>query len=436
MQALSTNDRYNIISKVGAQQAALYGAYDVGVLGRIFNRDIGGFGDSFTANCHSIAATAYATENYGYLGNVAAMSGTAFASYLNNFGVVGENTSQFLARIAAPLASFCQIFLMPSVTNDRTQSGMTLADTKRNVLDIVEQFTKAGKLIIVGTGTPRFGTKALSAQAAQDAYDYRTWVLTTLSKQVPVVNIWDDFTQADTVDDLHPNPIGAVKIATKFNAIITQLQLKSIPLPTDALDKYSALSRTGSLTANPLLATTNGTGTIQASANPIAGSLVADDWTILGSGLTGVSVAASVKPASVGNAQSIKLSGAMTAAGGYFSFQPLVTIPTTNFSVGDTIGFVAACSVQGTQKGLLSAELELIIVKPVSGTSTTIYYRAMDKYQTGFPMNANSAGVLETQRYVIDGTETSIRVRATGYLETSVAQDQEVSISQIATRKY
>lgn len=436
MQSISTNDRYNIISKVGPQQAALYGAYDVGVLGRIFNRDIGGFGDSFTANCHSIAATAYATENYGYLGNVAAMSGTAFASYLNNFGVVGENTSQFLARISAPLASTCQTFLFPSVTNDRTTSGMTLADTKRNVMDIVEQFTKAGKLIIVGTGTPRFATKALTTQAAQDAYDYRTWVLTTLSKYTPVVNIWDDYTQADTVDDLHPNPQGAVKIATKFLDVINQLQLKPVPLPVDTLDKYSALSRTGSLTANPLMATTAATGTIQASANPVAGSVVADEWTILGSGLTGVSVQSSVKTGVVGNIQSIKLSGAMASAGGYFSFQPLVTIPTTNFAVGDTIGFMSAYSVTGTQKGLLSAELELIIVKPVASVSTTIYYRGMDKYQTGFPMNANMSGVLETQRYVIDGTETSIRVRAAGYLETSVTQDQEVMFSQVAVRKY
>lgn len=432
MQAISTSDRYKLISRVGASSAALYGAYDVGVLGRIFNRDIGGFGDSFTANCHSIAATAYATENYGYLGNVAAMSGTAFASYLNNFGVVGENTSAFLSRIAAPLASSCQIFLFPSVTNDRTTSGMTLADTKRNVLDIVEQFTKAGKLIIVGTGTPRFGSKALSAQAAQDAYDYRTWVLNELSKQVPVVNLWDDFTQADTVDDLHPNPVGAAKIADKFIPVINQLQLKAVPLPVDAADKYSTLSRSGSLTANPLLQVVSANGTIQASANPVAGSVVADDWTVLGSGLTGVNVQASVKPLSVGNAQSIKLSGAMTAAGGYVSFQPLVTIPTTNFTVGDTIGFVSAYSVTGTQRGLLSAEIELIVVKG----GTTSYYRAMDKYQTGFPINPNMSGVLETQRYVVDGTETSIRVRAAAYLETGVTQDQEVTFSQIATRKY
>ena len=432
MQAISTSDRYKLISRVGASSAALYGAYDVGVLGRIFNRDIGGFGDSFTANCHSIAATAYATENYGYLGNVAAMSGTAFASYLNNFGVVGENTSAFLSRIAAPLASACQIFLFPSVTNDRTTSGMTLADTKRNVMDIVEQFTKAGKLIIVGTGTQRFGSKALSAQVAQDAYDYRTWVLTELSKQVPVVNLWDDFTQADTVDDLHPNPVGAVKIADKFLPVINQLQLKSTPLPVDVADKYSTFSRSGSLTANPLLQVVSANGTIQASANPVAGSVVADDWTVLGSGLTGVSVQTSVKTSSVGNAQSIKLSGAMASAGGYVSFQPLVTIPTTNFTVGDTIGFVSAYSVTGTQRGLLSAELELIVVKG----GTTSYYRAMDKYQTGFPINANMSGVLETQRYVIDGTETSIRVRAAAYLETAVTQDQEVTFSQIATRKY
>ncbi len=51
---------------------------------------------------------------------------------------------------------------------------MSLADTKANVMKIVTAFLNTpGKYLIVGTGTPRFGNRALTGQALADAIAYK-----------------------------------------------------------------------------------------------------------------------------------------------------------------------------------------------------------------------------------------------------------------------
>jgi hypothetical protein len=402
---------------------------------RRIRRGLGILGDSFSANCHTIAATAFGTEAYGYAGAIAAQTGL-FPSYLDNQGKVGDHSGQFMARLPSCLTSLtADLWMLLSRTNDSTTAGMALADSKANVMKAIMAFQNTpGKYLIVGTGTPRFGSKALAGQALADAIAYKDWVLNYVSQFVPVVNIWDGFTQAMTVDDLHPNLIGADFIQSRGVPVINaNFEFFGVPLPSDAADLYSAIRPFGCLNANPLM--TGSTGVISTSANPLAGSVLADGYKASGSGLTGITSRWYKEQAAFGEAQCIELSGTMAAAGGYIYMQPAANITLSNLATGDVIEMVSAPEIVGNSRGILGWEAELIITKPVSGTSTTIYYRSMDKYQEPFTLPANWKGALETQRYTCDVTETVVTARMGLYLASGIAQDSRVKVAQFGIRK-
>ena len=402
---------------------------------RRIRRGLGLLGDSFSANCHTIAATAFGTEAYGYAGAIAAKTGL-FPAWQDNQGKVGDHTGQFMPRLPACLSSTtADLWMLLSRTNDSTTAGMTLADTKANVMKLITAFQNTpGKYLIVGTGTPRFGTKALTGTALAEAVAYKDWVLGYVAQFVPVVNIWDGFTQAMTVDDLHPNLIGADFIQSRCVPVInSNYEFFGVPLPTDAADLYSAVRPFGCLNANPLM--TGTTGTLAASVNPVAGSVLADSYKATGSGLTGVTTRWYKEAAAYGEAQCIELGGNMTAAGGYLYLQQSANLTLTNLAAGDVIEMVSAPEIVGTTRGILGWEAELIITKPVGGTSTLLYYRSMDKYQEPFTLPANWKGALETQRYTYDVTETVITSRMGLYLATGIPLDARVKVSQYGVRK-
>jgi hypothetical protein len=402
---------------------------------RRIRRGLGLLGDSFSANCHTIDTKAFGTEAYGYAGAIAAQTGL-FPSYLDNQGKVGDHSGQFMARLTSCLTSVtADLWMLLSRTNDSTTAGMTLADSKANVMKAITAFQNTpGKYLIVGTGTPRFGTKALTGQALADAIAYKDWVLTYVKQFVPVVNIWDGFTQAMTVDDLHPNLIGADFIQSRCVPIINaKFEFFGVPLPTDAADLYSAIRPFGCLNANPLLAGT--TGAINASVNPVAGSVLADSHKAAGAGLTGVSTRWYKEPAEFGEAQCIELSGTMAAAGGYIFVQPVANLTLSNLAAGDVIEMVAAPEIVGTTRGILGWEAELIVTKPVGGASSLVYYRSMDKYQEPFTLPANWKGALETQRYSFDLSETVISWRMGLYLAAGIALDSKVKVGQLGVKK-
>ncbi|WP_225773359.1 SGNH/GDSL hydrolase family protein [Pseudomonas sp. Marseille-Q5115] len=402
---------------------------------RRIRRGLGLLGDSFSGNCHTIAATSYGTEAYGYAGALAAKTGL-FPDYRDNQGKVGDHTGQFMARLPAALASTtADLWLLLSRTNDSTTTGMTLTDTKANVMKIVMAFLGTpGKYLVVGTGTPRFGDKALTGTALAEATAYKDWVLSYVSQFVPVVNIWDGFTQEMTVEGLHPNLLGADFISSRLAPIVNGgFEFFGVPLPTDAADLYSAIRPFGCLNANPLMTGTS--GTIAASANPVAGSVLADGFKASGSGLSGITTRWYKEQAAYGEAQCIELAGAMTGTGGYVYLQPTASVAPSSLAVGDIIEMVSAPEVVGSSRGILGWEAELMITKPVSGTSTTIYYRSMDKYQEPFTMPANWKGTLETQRCTVDLTETVVTCRMGLYLATGIAQNSTVKVSQFGLRK-
>ena len=402
---------------------------------RRIRRGLGLLGDNFSANCHTIDPKAFGTEAYGYAGAIAAKTGL-FPSYLDNQGKVGDHSGQFMPRLSSCLTSLtADLWMLLSRTNDSTTIGMTLADSKANVMKAIIAFQNTpGKYLIVGTGTPRFGKKALTGQALADAIAYKDWVLSYVRQFVPVVNIWDGFTQDMTVYDLHPNLIGADFIQSRCVPIINaNFEFSGVPLPTDATDLYSTIRPFGCLNANPLM--TGTTGVINASVNPVAGSVLADHYKASGTGLTGITTRWYKEPAVFGEAQCIELAGTMAAAGGYIYAQPAAKVTLSNLSAGDVIEMVSAPEIVGNSRGILGWQAELIITKPVAGTSTTIYYRSMDKYQEPFTLPARWKGELETQRYPCDVTETVVTARMGLYLAAGINQDSKVKAAQFGIRK-
>ncbi len=402
---------------------------------RRIRRGLGIIGDSFAANCHTVAPTAYGSEAYGYAAMIAARTGL-FPSYLDNLGKVGDHTGQFMPRVPAAIASsIADLWLLMSRTNDSTTAGMTLADSKANIMKVITAFENTpGKYLAVGTGTPRFGSKAITGSALADAIAYKDWVLSYVSKFVPVVNIWDGFTEAMTVEGLHPNLLGSDFISSRVVPVINaNFEFAGIPLPTDAADLYSAIRPFGCLNANPLLSGTG--GALPAGVNAVAGSVLADGYKATGSGLTGISTRWFKEAAAFGEAQCIELSGTMATAGGYIYMQPTANVTLANLAVNDVIEMVSAVEINGSSRGILAWEAELIFTKPVSGASTTIYYRCMDKYQEPFTMPASFIGQLETQRGTVDMTETVISARMGLYLAAGVAQNSIVKAAQFGIRK-
>lgn len=402
---------------------------------RKVRRDIAGLGDSFVANCHTIQANAaYATEVYGMLGGIAMAMG-CFAPYTENYGLVGDTTNGFFARATAAFTGKADVVITPSVTNDRTDATLTIADTKANILKLLSIARANGKYYCVGTGTPRFGTKALTSAQEADALEFKRWVLDELSLLTVVCNEWDGFTQAMTVDDLHPNPLGQAFLTARWVEVLSaDFDFGQPPYLTFVGQLYGPKRPYGSLTANPLLA--GSTAFSGGTSNAEAGSVIADGMTAGGVNLTGMTTKWSLEDAGNGKAQVVELKGALTTAGGYLTFAPTVKPVLTNFAAGDVIEAIAVVDNSADAPCLLSWELELIVTKPIATVSTNLYFRAMDKYQEPFSMAAKSSGVLETQRYTVDKTETSITWRLTCYPANGVAQsNSRVKASQVGLIK-
>lgn len=398
------------------------------------SREFAIFGDSRTAQCHSVAATAFSTENYGYAFWAAQVAG-GFCPTTNNFGVGGDTTAMMLARIAAVVACPADIVLFMGGTNDRT-GAMTVADTKRNILAIVRRLQKAGKIVIVGTDTPRFASKALTAPQQVDHEIIRDWITNELSQLTPVADTYSRITVSDLHDDLHVNVKGAYKVgALGFGPVLAKYIRIPVDLPTEATDLYSVNNITGSLAANPTMlgSVTQSTG----SVNPIAGSVVATGFKGVGSSLTGLTTQWSKEVALYGESQVIKFGGTPTTAGAYFTLLPTTTFNLANISVGNVISLMCAFDLIGDGNGILGVTAELLITKPVAGTPTTIYFRDGDKYVDPHSMPAGTiSGALDTQRYTVDGTETAIVTRISVYFAQNVPQTSTIKVRQFAVRKH
>ena len=399
---------------------------------RPLSREFAILGDSRTFQCHTVAATATATENYGYAFWAAQASG-GFCPAAFNFGIGGDTTAMMLARIGTVVACPADIVLFMGGTNDRT-GGMTVADTKRNIIAIVRRLQRAGKIVIVGTDTPRFGANALTPAQQADHEAIRDWILNELSLITPVADTYSLIIPSDLHDQLHVAVTGAYKVGyLGFGPVLSRFIRLGADLPTEATDAWSANNVTGSLTANPTMLGSGNMST--ASVNPVAGSVIATGFKGAGSAFTGLTTQWFKEAAKYGEAQGITLAGTPTTASSYLAFSPTATL--ANYKAGDTLSLMCGYDLVGDGNGVLGVTAELLVTKPVNGTSTTFYFRDGDKYQDPFSMPAGSiSGTLDTQRYTLDGTETAIVPRIAIYFAQNVPLASTVKIRQFAVRKH
>lgn len=399
------------------------------VMRRPISRILGGLGTSFTANCHTMAATANASELHGYLFWAASETGM-YAPHTENYGNGGDTTFGFLARLAACVAGQASIILIPDFTND--PESVPVGATKRNLMRIASELMTAGKIPIFGTGTQLFGTATLTPTGQARYNEVRRWLLNDMKDTLAVVDTYPLLNREDTLDDKHPNISGAKKLGEAFAPMINQQNfLDYYALPGYADDQWSATNNPfGCLTLNPAL--TGAEATVSASTNPVAGSVIATGWKASGSALGTVTTRWYKELNADGTeTQCIEIKGT-PAAGGFIAFQPSATTVTlANLAAADKLRMFGVVDTFG--KGLMSAEAELMVTKG----GTVNYARSGDKYQEPWTLPERTTQRHETMTYTFvgDASETLVTGRV-GIFLSAIAVDAVVKIRLPGIRKF
>jgi lysophospholipase L1-like esterase len=419
---LTPNDMLKALASIG-----LDGIISAGLISsagvKPLRRNVAIYGDSRTANCSSGTLPNKITENYGYASWLGQYSGgRIFFEPAFNFGVGGNTSAQWAARVGDVIASAADIVICLISTNDRT-SDFTLAQTQQNIEGVVMKLKQAGKIVVFINETPRGGANALSAPRQLIHEQVRAWINSYLPKLgVRVVDVWDKMTDtaAVTVDGLHWNPVGARIVGEAVAKEIQDLFTSPVPLPriTSAYD--SATNPFGQINSNALL--TGTTGTKSASAN--ATGEVATGYTIAGSSWTGMSVVASKEAATVGEAQVFKFSGTPTTSGALFTFEQIITL--ANAKLAANIKAVADIEFELT--GCLGVSLDFRFLD--SGTYNS---KCCDRYQDGFPMsNVKVSGVQETPTTTITSGCTEVKIRVAVYASQNIPMTGTIKVKQLA----
>lgn len=388
-------------------------------------RNIAIYGDSRTANCSSGTAPNKFTENYGYASWLGQYTeGRVCFDPAFNFGVGGDTSAQWAARVATVAASAADVVICLISTNDRT-ADFTLAQTQQNIEHVVAKLKEAGKIIIFVAETPRGGANALTAprQAVHD--QVRAWIKSYLpSLGVRVVDLYDKMldTAKTTVDGLHPSPYGARIMGEAIAIEIQDLFNTPVILPKYSSQYVAATNPFGQLNTNALL--TGTTGTKSGSANTTG--VVATGYNCAGSSWTGMTVVASKEANTIGEKQVFTFSGTPTTSGALFTFEQVVTLADAKTAAN----IKAVADIEFEMNGCLGVSLDLRVVD-----TATFNVKCCDRYQDGFPMsNVKVDGVQETPTAVITGTATEVKVRVSVYASQNVPMTGTIKISQLACK--
>lgn len=386
-------------------------------------RNVAIYGDSRTANCSSGTLPNKITENYGYASWLGQYSdGRIFFEPSFNFGVGGDTTALWAARVGTVIASAADVVVCLISTNDRT-ADFTLAQTQQNIEATVNKLKEAGKIVVFINETPRGGANVLSAPRQLIHEQTRAWINSYLPKLgVRVVDVWDKMTDtaAVTVDGLHFNPIGANIVGQALAREIEDLFTTPALLPrvTSAFD--NTLNKYGQLNTNALL--TGTTGTKSGSAN--ATGDVATGYNLAGSSWTGMTVVASKEAAAIGEAQVLKFSGTPTTTGALFTFEQVINLANAKLAAN----IKAVADVEFEMVGCLGVSVDLRVV---DGATSNV--KCCDRYQDGFPMSTIKVdGVQETPFAVISGTATEVKIRVSVYGSPGIPMTGTVKIKQLA----
>lgn len=400
-------------------------------------RDIFVTGDSRCANGFSTVASPpqVVLENYGWgtmLGPET--GGKVRVTHTKNGGVSGDTSAQWLARMPAIVAVGADVYVNLISINDRGTAALTLAQTQANILAGLKLQADTGAAVIVVAELP---VTFLSGAQLAIHVAVRDWIkayLPTLGYLV--ADPWVDMVDPTSatyqplagmlVDDRHPAPAGAIIISRHISRLIDGLYATPLALPNGGANQWASGNPTGWLTPNP--DQTGSTGTLSSTANA-TGSL-ATGSTLTGSSWTGATVVAAKAPSPYGGEyQLLTLGGTPTAANPFLTYHQL--IDPTQLSLGDVVRGLARMDYTALA-GVAGVSLELMVTKP-GGVE---YYKIADRYTAAFPVTQDRVrGVYETPQYVVDKTETDIRVRVTVYTQSNIALGGTLKIAQMTGQK-
>ncbi len=360
----------------------------------------------------------------------------AFPMALNK-GIDGNTTSQMLARLQADVmanSTDFDVMVHFGTGNDRLQ-GMSLEQTIRNLEYLYEALIKRGKVVIAIAETPVIGANVgLPAQQTANHFAVHNWYLNVApSLGVIVVNPWDEMLdpasgtsfwpkEGMTGDGLHPTPMGARIIGRKVGEALKRLFTFPALLPTSSVAYDPAAVPGGSLIPNSLLTGTN--GTLGAGSN--ATGQLATSCTLLGSNLTGLTVAASKEPADFGFKQVLRITGMPSGTTPTLILEQSVDV--SKVAVGQRLRAVAGWEFVSVNTSVLQVALQ--IVAATSNGTTIAQIGQNQELNHALPIGSID-GTLVTQPLTLAQAPTSLELRFSIIFKAGAGQDATIKLRQV-----
>lgn len=360
----------------------------------------------------------------------------AFPMALNK-GIDGNTTSQMLARLQADVmanSTAFDVMVHFGTGNDRLQ-GMSLEQTIRNLEYLYAALIKRGKLVIAIAETPVIGANVgLPAQQTANHFAVHNWYLNVApSLGVIVVNPWEEMVdpasgtsfwpkEGMTGDGLHPTPMGARIIGRKVGEALKRLFTFPALLPTSSVAYDSTAVPGGSLIPNSLLTGTN--GTLGAGSNAMG--QLATSCTLLGSNLTGLTVAASKESADFGFKQVLRITGMPSGTTPTLTMEQSVDV--SKVAVGQRLRAVAGWEFVSVNTSVLQVALQ--IVAATSNGTTIAQIGQNQELNHALPIGSID-GTLVTQPLTLAQVPTSLKVRLSIIFKAGAGQDATIKLRQV-----
>ncbi len=316
-------------------------------MARLGGAAIVGIGDSHTERTSAPLATSPGGVRLGgssFFNQLCTRLGKVM--YAQNAGVGGNTTAQMLARFESDVTAHSpRIVHILGGTNDITNTGISLAQTISNLMQMIDRTHAIGAIAIIGTLPPRndltllskidkmnLSIKRLASQAGAHLVDYHSVLVSPTT----------GFYQASLQDDgIHTSALGAKKMAELAASVLDKV-LPAYSLPFASSQHAS--------TANLL---TNGMFIGDSNLDGLA-----DGWALSGSAATSKATIVS-DPNFLGFTQRLTFAGAATRW-----LQTGVAI--NKFSAGDRVAFT------GRFNSTLEAGAGVVDVQLLFDGSTTL----------------------------------------------------------------
>lgn len=405
------------------------------------------FGDSVTGNNSSSGSRERLKDN-GYLPwALRFCQQRYFFPQEWNFGVGGDNTADFLARIQSVIDVAPHIAVGTIGGNDVTQS-IPVADTLNNLTEILDRFEAAGIFVVLGKIYPRGPATTYTTAHMQKASTINNFLQRESLRRrgFELLDANPDFVDfTDTTgrgrakclpDGIHPGVYGASILGRRLGELLSTLEPPRPDNFTDAGNVYDAANNPeGNLLPNGCMFGT--AGTVAVGTGQVATDSRID---AAGSGLTVVcDVASTPTPGAYDNSKEstrIVISGTAGGAGHQIVFkQDAVAIP-----VGATVEGLATVRVSNLDNAralqldiraehtsgiLYAVDCEVGDAVGASGEAGEIF---------GPGIGEHFDWVLRTPRIVVPSGTTSLSLRVAMGAGPSQSTDLTVEVFDMTLR--